>query len=1179
MSARKWTKEQQQAISARGGALLVSAAAGSGKTAVLVERVIQMVCDTENPHPIDRLLVVTFTKAAATEMRERIGKALAERLEKDPSSAYLRRQQMLLPAADICTMDSFCGAVVKRYFHELSISPDFRLLDDSERAALEEEVVTNCVNDLCAKNDSAFRDLANLFLLGSSDRTLKDTILDLYRYAQAYPFPEEWLRAIPAGYSEDMPLTASPWGKTVLDYIISRVQENLRVLQNALDCMCDDAPLAAAYAPALQSDMLANRQMLELASAGRWDELMTAAQSYKAERMKSAPREYTGSAVKESVSAMRARVKKSTQSLAALFPCTEAEYKEDMRFLQPVVQLLTDTVCAFSASLFREKQAQNTYDFNDISHMTLQLVVSQKNGGTFEKTEVAKALCEKYDEIFLDEYQDTNEAQDLLFSAISRDESNLFMVGDVKQSIYSFRLAMPEIFIRRRAAYSDYDDESPSFPARITLDRNFRSRKTVANGINFIFDRLMTPQLGGVDYRATERLNPAADYDAAQDEPLELHLLENGAPTESGESPEALYVAGLVQKIIASGMQVTGKDGTRRPVRYGDICILMRSLSNAQQYRDALQTAGIPAFYQKKGGFFSMHEVRTIVSLLRALNNPQQDVPLCACLMSPIWGFTPDELAEIKMSSSQETLFQKIQTVQTEKCRLFLDDYNTLRELSTALPPAALLRTIYERTGFMAIAGAMPGGENRKLNLLLLLEYAQSYQDNGKTGLSGFLRYLDKLEENESNVEAATGVSEYADVVRIMTIHKSKGLEFPVVILAKCGKMFNTEDQRKKMLIHPEMKIGLRIYDAARRRTYDSLPYIGTKLAMDADAKAEELRVLYVAMTRAREKLILVGAGGRNRSLSGIAKQAAIAVAGEKTVPAAYVRDANGIFDWIAAALMQHPDADELRTLSEISLRKKTAADFRLQIFNAAELPETETEQANAESAAPTNDWLTYIASRVEYVYPGLPLSACPAKVSASALNESDTGFTFFATAKPAFLGKGGMTPAMRGTATHRFVEVCDFAAAKADLEQEINRLQSRGFLTPEACEMLDRDALQAFLHSTLLERMQQADALYREQKFTVFFPAREVQGDIPAEFSSSRVLVQGVIDCVFCENGQLVLVDYKTDRTKNEDTLKERYKKQLAVYKRAAEEMFEMPVKCAVLYAFDLKKEVLVNI
>lgn len=1178
MSARDWTDEQKHAIYARGGSMLVSAAAGSGKTAVLVERVIQMVCDTANPHPIDRFLIVTFTKAAAAEMRERIGKVLSQKLEQDPTNAYLRRQQMLLPAAEICTIDSFCSTVVKRYFHELGIAPDFRMLDDSERAALEDEVVTNCVNTLCEKKSAAFRDLSNLFALGSSDATLKDAILTLFRNAQVYPSPERWLREIPAVYSPALSIQESIWYPLVLQNVRDRLEEGKRTAQQALDLMCDDAPLAEAYAPAIESDLQMICELDALASSDSWDALLEAAQSYKnkKEKFKRVPKEYKDSAIQANVKALRERAKKGIESIPELMPCSEQEFQEDMAFLQPVVKLLIDTVCAFSEALFAEKLAQNAYEFNDISHMTLSLVVTQERDGSYRKTAVADALREKYDYIFLDEYQDTNEMQDLLFSAISRDEQNLFMVGDIKQSIYGFRLAMPELFLNRRASYADFDGKT--FPARITLDRNFRSRKTVAKGINFMFDRLMTPEIGGVDYRATERLNPAAKFNEQEDPPLELHLLSSNAPTETGKLPEAEYLAGLIEKLIESGMLVTGKDGEKRPVRYGDICILMRALGNAPKYRDALENAGVPAFYQKKGGFFSMQEIRVIFSLLKTINNPLQDVPLAACLMSPIWGFTPDELAEIKLSSQEETLFQKIQMSETEKCKNFLAEYNALRALSVTLSPAALLRTIYERTGFMAIAGAMNGGDNRKLNLLLLLEYAQTYTDNGKTGLSGFLRYLEKLEANEAKLEAATGVSEYADVVRIMTIHKSKGLEFPVVILANCGKQFNQTDQRQKLLIHPAFKLGLRIYDSARRRIYTSLPYVATQLAKDIDAKAEELRVLYVALTRAKEKLILVGSGSYTHRLPKIVDRAAT-VAGDEALPAAFVRGVNSYLDWIIAALVQHPEAETLRALSEFPMIPKAAADFHLQVFCdepfTAEMKETES----AEPALPTDEWLSYIASRVEYAYPGLPLSACPAKVSASALNESDTGFTFFATAKPAFLGKGGMTPAMRGTATHRFVEVCDFAAAKADLEQEINRLQSRGFLTPEACEMLDRDALQAFLHSALLERMQKADALYREQKFTVFFPASEVQGDIPAEFSSSRVLVQGVIDCVFCENGQLVLVDYKTDRTKNEDTLKERYKKQLAVYKRAAEEMFEMPVKCAVLYAFDLKKEVLVNI
>ncbi|MGN0520626.1 MAG: helicase-exonuclease AddAB subunit AddA, partial [Candidatus Fimenecus sp.] len=940
MSTRNWTQEQNNAITARGGSVLVSAAAGSGKTAVLVERVIQMVCDRAHPVPLDRLLIVTFTKAAAAEMRERIGKALEDCLAKTPEDPYLLRQQILLPSAEICTMDSFCSTLVKRQFHNLGISPDFRILDNSERAALEAETVSECVADLYNQGGEIFENLTDLFLLGSSDSDLKESILRLYAYAQAYPFPEAWLSDISALYNPDIPLIHTLWGEEICKYLAAQIAENQRILKNALRMLEEDPALAEKYAPAFESDLQYTCLIADALSKSDWDAVKALLEGYVPEKLGTAPRAYTDSPLKVTVTAIRDKVKKSLrEGLPKYLPATTAEHKQDMEYLQPIVALLCETTVTFSQRLFEKKRTENAFDFNDISHMALSLLITRTTDGTVLRTPLAVELSEKYEEILLDEYQDTNEAQDMLFSAISREERNLFTVGDVKQSIYGFRLAMPEIFLRRREQCADFDGKT--YPARITLDKNFRSRKNVADGINYLFGQLMTKSTCGIDYSDTERLNPAAAFDAAEDESVELHLL-SGDAQEDNTFSEGRHIAETVRKLLDSKMLVTDKNGERRPVRPRDICILMRSLKNGNRYVEALESVGVPAFYQKKGGFFSMREIRVAVSLLEILNNPLLDVPLCACLLSPIWGFTPDELAQINLHSHETALFRRLRAFGSPKCRAFLADYDALKRLSTVQTPAVLLRSIYAYTGFEAIVGAMAGGENRKLNLLLLLRYAEEYGEIGKNSLSGFLRYLEKLRENEENVEAATGVSEYADVVRIMTVHNSKGLEFPVVILAKCGTPFNRQDLYKKMLIHQDLLLGLKIFDRENQRTFKSVPYVGTQLAISASAQAEELRVLYVALTRAKEKLIFVGSTGR-RSAANWVNSAALAVQGETCVPFAVVHGASCYLDWILAACMKHPQAEILREIADVGTRESTVDGFDLKVV----LPDV---QAQAET-------------------------------------------------------------------------------------------------------------------------------------------------------------------------------------------------------------------------------------
>ena len=500
-TVRTWTPEQQNAISARGGGLLVSAAAGSGKTAVLVERVIRLVCDETAPCPLDRLLVVTFTKAAASEMRERIGKALEAELAKKPNSTYLLRQQMLLSSAQICTMDSFCSTLVKTYFHEADISPDFRILDDSERRAMEEETAQACLQTLYEDNSPAFQMLSGLLMQGANDRRLTDAVLDLYRYAQAYPDPEIWLQSIPSFYDEKTSLAETVWGKRILESAAVRVRDCVRLLKKALQLLETEPPLSEAYAPALQADLLFAQKLLDAVCTPDWDAAKRLTESYSADAFRRAPKGYTGNRTKEIVAALRKKVKNNFGKLQDLFPATETEHREDMHTLRPMVQVLIDTVLDFSARLLEAKRSENAYDFSDISHTALRLLVQRNTDGGVSRTPLAESLRTQYKEILLDEYQDTNEAQELLFTALSDNERNLFCVGDVKQSIYGFRLAMPEIFLRRRAASADYD--GIHFPARITLGNNFRSRKTVANGINYLFEQLMTEETCGVEYGET----------------------------------------------------------------------------------------------------------------------------------------------------------------------------------------------------------------------------------------------------------------------------------------------------------------------------------------------------------------------------------------------------------------------------------------------------------------------------------------------------------------------------------------------------------------------------------------------------------------------------------------------------------------------------------------------------
>lgn len=1175
---RVWTDDQKNAIEARGGGLLVSAAAGSGKTAVLVERVIRRVCDKADGCPIDRLLVVTFTNAAAAEMRERIALALEKELAAHPNDAYLLRQQMLLPSAEICTIDSFCSSLVKAHFHEANISPDFRVLSNAESDALREKTLQDCLQALYASENPALDFLTGLLTQGSNDRALRETLLNLYKSAQAYPDPERWLRNIPSAYDASIAVQDTIWGKAVLAEV-KRCAEGCRsVLEHAVKQVQTEPELADICALVISADFAYLDRLEKALKKNDWDLVMETLASYVPDKMPTTPKAFQSHPAKVLFHTTRNENTKRLRDLMKLFPANSKQHRADMTVMQPAIQLLVDTVLHFSDLLMEAKRAENAYDFSDISHFALRLLVRlDEKSGTVVRTPLAESLRAQYCEILLDEYQDTNAEQEFLFTALSADESNLFCVGDVKQSIYGFRLAMPEIFLRRRAAACAYD--GAHFPARITLGSNFRSRKTVCEAVNSLFAEIMTEKSCGIEYGETEKLYPGAEY-PGEDPAVELHILEKNALDDPAFSAEAVHVAAYIQKLVEENTQVSDGKGGMRDIRYSDICILMRSLSDSEAYVRALEAYGIPAYSQKNGGFFQMREIRTMLSLLQALDNPYADVPLCAALYSPIWGFTPDELAQIKMTADKLPFYQKLLLAGTKKCERFLADFDRLHALATVLTPSALLQTIYEETGYFSLVGAMPGGENRKRNLLLLQQFAQEYDAYGKTSLSSFLRYLDRLRASVHSVESPSGVSEFADVVRIISIHKSKGLEFPVVILAKCGASFNENEYKKPVVLHPDLLLGCCVYDAAGERTYSCLPYEAVRHVKRADGRAEELRVLYVAMTRAKERLVLVGSAPPRMKLSNFLAACAHAAQSGEPLPASYVRGSSTYLSWIVAAWILHPAAAALRALCDCKTQKAEAA-FRLKVEYVDKIdPPSLTDTENSGCCSGTDQaLLEEIRLRLAYQYPYAALLSCPAKISASGLNAREEALEHIAQARPAFLGEGGMTPAMRGTATHAFVQFCDFALTSADLETEIKRLCAVGKITQAQAEILDRAALKTFFASPLFERMQQAQAIYREQKFTTFLPANDMLDTPKDVYDKESVLLQGVMDCVFLQNDRLVLVDYKTDRVRTPQALAQRYQTQMRVYAKAAAELFSRPVDEVYLYSFALGEAVAVNI
>lgn len=1176
MAERKWTPDQHNAIEARGGALLVSAAAGSGKTAVLVERVIQRLLDPINGCDADRLLIVTFTKAAAAEMRERITAAVSARLAAHPDDARLLRQQMLLPCASICTIDSFCNDLVRENFHKLDLSPDYKILDAGEIALLRGEAMDTVLEEFYQENDPAFTELLELVRKGRDDAELTQTVCCLYDYTQAYPFPEEWIANARALCRADLPEKENPWMAEIRAYLGEALTFARQATEGTLALLESEPGLCEKYAPTFESDLTALSRVRDTLG-GEWDALCEATASIKFVRMPNAPKEYADSPVKAAAKEGRDRVKDTVKKIQEALCANAAENAEDMAYLSPLLKKLFDLTLRFAEEFARLKREKHAADFSDIEHMALSLLIERK-GGQICRSPLAEELSARYAEILVDEYQDTNEAQDLLFRMLSRGESNLFLVGDVKQSIYRFRQAMPEIFLNRRDRLPPYEHEN--YPARITLGRNFRSRRGVTGMVNFLFRQLMSKPLGEMEYTKEEELVPAASYPESPEPDCELHLLDAGEKgDDSAAVYEARYIAARINEMLRAGLTVQ-EGGKIRPARRKDFCILLRGVKGrADVYVQALARCGVPAWAELSGGFFDTAEIRTMLSLLRILDNPLQDVPLLSVLFSPIYGFAPDEAAALREIKKHTPLYRCMTQAAKQgdkKCEAFLSQLSFLRRLSATLPAESLLRRLYEETGYPALVQVMDGAAQRAANLQLLLSYAAKYEAAGHQGLTGFIRFIDRLEEQQAQLSAASAVSESADVVRVMSIHKSKGLEFPVCILANCAGAFNQSGRNQRLLLHARLGAGLMRRDEETLRLFSTIPHTAVRLASERSELSEELRVLYVALTRAREKLLLVmTVKNPEKKLSALAS----ALDGQAAVPPFAVRGAKSYADWLLTAALRHPDAAALRALIPERKIPLLKADFSLRTFVCPAPAETGAAEATDVQELPPDPALeAEIRRRVEYVYPYAALSRSVAKRAASSLGERELQFSMIGVSRPSFLEKQGLTPAERGTALHKFMQFSDYRRAGEDPDAEVARLVEKGFLSEAEGTAVDRRRVTAFFQSPLAKRMLQSETLLREYKFTFFLPAGECDEGLPDAVSQEQVLVQGIADCVFVEDGKLIIVDYKTDRVSEEAALAERYRAQLSVYRRALAECIGLPVGQTLLYSFHLGKEMECN-
>ncbi|KAF0197641.1 MAG: ATP-dependent helicase/nuclease subunit A [Bacillota bacterium] len=1182
----QWTTSQLRAISARGSNLLVSAGAGAGKTAVLVERIIGLVLDSENPVGVDRLLVVTFTNAAAAEMRERIGAALVARLKEDPANSYLLRQIALLGKASITTLHSFCLELMRQHFYHLSLDPSFRVSDEIESDLIRADVLESLLEKHYFVLDEAFCALIEGFGGRNDDRGVQQLILTIAAYALSQPRPRAWLLEVRQKFdlTDKHSVCQLPWYDEVLAEITQAAEDARSYLQKAQSVALLPAG-PGHYGPVLAGELL-SIDRIALVSTDGWDDLREAVLGIDFVRL---PTKKGGdTALRDVAKLYRDKAKKAVKSLQETYAGqSEEQVLAGLVAAAPQVQKLCDLVEEYFDLYAKAKLAKGLVDFADLEHMALAILDDEG-----EPSAVALELREKYAEVLVDEYQDINGVQECILGLISRG-NNRFMVGDIKQSIYGFRLAEPGVFRAKEEAFL----EKPEIGECIHLSENFRSRPAVLCAVNYLFRQLMSGRgVGAVDYGEKAELCPGAVYpehQATASPHVELALLDRRVVDDEEEADldvtarEARVVAKKVLELVQGGaLNVWDKVlKCYRPAQYRDIVVLLRATSNrADTFIDVFTQLSVPAYADTNSGYFEAIEIMNMLNLLRVIDNPRQDIPLTGVLRSPFVSLSGEELAEVRMAEPRLGYWDAVLAAsQLEndigyKLIAFLTQLNSWRKLARRGGLPELVWQIYEDTGYYLYVGALPGGLARQANLRALYDRACQYESTSFRGLFRFLRFIERLQEQSGDLGTAKTLGENEDVVRVMSIHKSKGLEFPIVFVAGLGNKFNLKDLNQPVLIHKELGLGPQVVDLAARCLYPTLPRLAIRRRLRGESLSEELRVLYVAMTRAREKLYLVGSiNKRDEAIN--TWQEAVQELDDTLLPASMTSSAKCYLDWIGPAYYRHSDLNPQSPYADIDGARFCTLHVQAESGGAGQVAlETMAEFQTVASLLPLPDhgYGDVLRQRFNWVYAAQAATTVPAKMSVSELKrklavEMDAvPYQSLARQRPSFIrGQQGLTASEIGTAMHMLMQ-------HVDLKETITYDYLTGLradmltcnlLTVAEAEAIDLSLINQFFTSALGQRMLRSPKVWRELPFSLRIPANEIYPGVEGE----HIFIQGVIDCLFEEGDRVVLVDFKNDKVSASglQAAADSYRIQLELYTRAIRELLKREVHEAYLYLF----------
>jgi len=1212
MTNMAWTNEQQAAIDSRGQTLLLSAAAGSGKTAVLVERIIRRLLDKEYPIDITELLVVTFTKAAAAEMRDRIGTALMKALSetKDPR---VERQLALLPSAQISTLHAFCQHVIRKYFYTIDLDPAFSIAGEEELNLLRRQVLEDVFLSYYEDDEKAsiLYPLADMFGSDRGDDILMDTVSRMYTYARSLAWPEHWLKEAARAYdvAPDAVIDDMVWAGPIKDAVRRILEEDARLYDGVLYHLRQ----REAFAPACDTFVAEQAALRQAAQSRSWNDLSRFVRAIDFPRLKSLRKlSDDDKAVWERCKKVRDDVKKDViKTLQAVyFSATPEEWLDGMRAMKPIMDGLVTLTLDFAKAYGAAKKEKGWIDFSDLEHFCLQILLAPDASPEHPvPSAAAEELRSQYEEVFIDEYQDTNGVQELITRLVSG-EDNRFMVGDIKQSIYRFRLADPTLFLEK---YQSFSRDEKAVQRCIDLGRNFRSVPVVLDAVNAVFSRAMTAEAAGMDYGEREKLY--AGRQAPDDErwiggPVEVDIVPTPSDEEDDDGSTAFekecrFIAGRIGELLASGRMAARKDGTLEPLSYRHIVVLLRSMAGkADVLIQALQEGGIPSYAEQSGGYFAAVEVQVMLALLRCIDNPEQDLAMAAVLRSPLVGLDETALAGVRLAGDG-TLWQNLPAFvaslpdgvdEKEDLQQFMAAFDSWRTYSRRHGVAELLQRLYDDTAYVDFVGAMPGGDVRQANLKALYDRARQYEEAGFRGLFRYLQLMDKMKEDGLDLAPAKVVSEKEDVVRIMSIHKSKGLEFPVVFVADMGKAFNRRDTQDQILFHNRLGIGLKQYDPEWRMSYPTLIWSGIAAQLRWEGTAEEERILYVAMTRARDQLILTGHSSH------------IDRDWQRWTSRLNPAQAKSYFDWVMPAALApfgaKADADYARpgaawqdAIWQVRIARAVPAgtveegaydgEPRLEALRRGDLTGTPVpswldEQLSWQYAYPqaVRTAAKFSVSEVKRRYQELhsdelqdeaDLSVPSAAVIPPAPGEDDA----FAALPPWLAGEeAAVSGAQRGTALHKALQYITPAADQttATLRREIDAFVRQGLLSREEAKLVYVPVLAAFCQSDIGRRMAESPELHREYPFTVLLAG----GDpLPETETGEQILIQGVIDCLFREDDAWILVDYKSDRLETADAFRSRYAVQLALYKRAVEQITHRPVEETYIYSLHLQQEI----